>query len=154
MKTTYKIYILCLFVCLFSGCGILHPLNKTKRKTKTFINIDTTFAIKGKPVTSNFLPLENILCFDTLKIETDRNEIKVFYSKADSTTNEPEKINITNKEKDIFVPIKAKQKITEVTKENISSTNQNRISFSDKLKILAFGIFSLFMFTLFKKLKK
>jgi len=152
MKKT-KILFVCLFVCLLGGCGILQPFNKTKRKTKTteIIKIDTLISIEPSKNIYDSILLEKILNLDTLKISSERFELKIFYDSTKTKENKKGTVKAIYKENKFLYPLVINKKVMTKEKENISSSKIYKITFKNKILILLFFICG---FLLYKKFKK
>lgn len=139
-----KFILISFLIILFSGCGII---NKSKKKIITISEIDTIIKIKPHEETISEINISNLFNNDTLKIETERNEIKVFFEKSDYVLKKKDRVAIVNKEKEISIPIKYKE--TKITKENMIEKQKN--SFLDNVKIIVFMFCVVLFFVAFVK---
>jgi hypothetical protein len=140
---TYTVSIL-LSLVFCSGCCIA---NRTKTKTKTVIDIDTTILIKPNPEIKKSISFESLINFDTLKIETEKNLISVYFIPENPITEEPEKIEVVNKEKEFSKQITFKQEKTE-TISNIQKPDK-----PDKTKLIWFFIFVFGLYVFYRLIK-
>ena len=142
----------CLFV--FSGCGLFRNLKKTKTETTTTIKIDTLVSILPDKETTKEIYLTEFLNFDTLKIETQRNEILVFVENVPRGTIP--KVKLINKEKEFKQPIQIQT--TTTTKETVKEKTETSIlkkmsKYVDIIFYTALGTFFVYCFImLFKNL--
>lgn len=139
MKTGLK-YLYILFFVFLSGCGIFAPLKKTKTTEIKTIKLDTVIYIEpSKNIQKDFIKVENFFNGDTLTIETEKIETKVFLNDIKNKVYPNNTIIAVSKEKGFLLPVTINEKI--ITKSKTVERKRQKYNFKD---YIFFGLFIVF----------